>query len=52
MPTYAKFLKEILCIKRKFEDHETVSMITDSSVVIRNILPKKLKDPGSFSIPC
>lgn len=51
MPTYTKFLKEILSNKRKFDDHETVAMTIDRSVVIRNMLPKKLKDSRHFSIP-
>ena len=46
--TYSKFLKEILSNKTKFEDHETVAMIVDSSVVIVNMLPKKFKRPGKF----
>lgn len=29
-----------------------MAMVVDISVLIRNMLPKKLKDPGSFSIPC
>lgn len=33
-PSYAKFLKEIISNKRKLEDHETVAMTLDSSVVI------------------
>ena len=52
MPTYAKFLKEILSKKRKIEEDETVNLTEECSAIIQNKLPPKLKDPGSFSIPC
>jgi len=52
MPTYAKFLKEILSKKRKIEEDETVNLTKECSAIIQNKLPPKLKDPGSFSIPC
>ncbi|KAJ8752535.1 hypothetical protein K2173_004823 [Erythroxylum novogranatense] len=51
MPSYAKFLKEILSNKRKLEEHETVALTVECSAAIQNKLPPKLKDPGSFSIP-
>jgi len=52
MPTYAKTLKEILSKKRKIEEDETVNLTEECSAIIQNKLPPKLKDPGSFSIPC
>jgi len=52
MPLYAKFLKEILSRKRKIDEHETVALEDECSVVVLNQLPAKLKDRGSFSIPC
>ncbi|EOY19037.1 Uncharacterized protein TCM_043679 [Theobroma cacao] len=52
MPSYLKFLKEILTKKRKLEEFETVALIEECSAIIQNKLPPKLKDPGSFSIPC
>ncbi|KAJ9141094.1 hypothetical protein P3X46_031670 [Hevea brasiliensis] len=52
MPSYAKFLKEILSNKKKLEDYETVALTEECSAVLQNKLPPKLKDPGSFSIPC
>ena len=51
MPSYAKFLKEILSNKRKLEAHETVALTEECSVAIQNKLPTKLKDLDSFSIP-
>ncbi|KAJ9181943.1 hypothetical protein P3X46_005986 [Hevea brasiliensis] len=52
MPSYAKFLKEILSNKRRLEDHETVALTEECSAIVQRKLPPKLKDPGSFSIPC
>jgi hypothetical protein len=52
MPSYAKFLKEILSNKKKIEDDETVTLTAECSAIIQNNMPPKLKDPGSFSIPC
>ncbi|XP_052197380.1 uncharacterized protein LOC127804545 [Diospyros lotus] len=52
MPSYAKFMKEILSNKRKLEEHETVMLTEESSAILKNKLPPKLKDPGSFTIPC
>ncbi|XP_022858481.1 uncharacterized protein LOC111379355 [Olea europaea var. sylvestris] len=49
---YAKFLKDIISNKRKLEDHETVMLTKECSARIQNKLPPKLKDPGSFTIPC
>ena len=52
MPSYAKFLKEILFNKRKTEEHEIVASTEEHSVAIQNKLSDELKDPSSFSIPC
>ena len=52
IPAYAKFLKEMLTKKRKLEDYETIALTEECSAVIQNKLPPKLRDPGSFSIPC
>ncbi|GLU07084.1 hypothetical protein SLE2022_240580 [Rubroshorea leprosula] len=52
MPSYAKFLKEILSNKRKLEEYETVKLTEECSAILQNKLPPKLKDPGSFTIPC
>ena len=52
IPLYAKFLKDILSKKRKIEDDETIALTRECIVVIQKKLPPKLKDPGSFSIPC
>ncbi|KAL0416824.1 UNVERIFIED_CONTAM: hypothetical protein Slati_3514300 [Sesamum latifolium] len=52
MPSSAKFLKEVLSTKRKWEGGETMKLNEECSTILQNKLPPKLKDPGSFSIPC
>ncbi|KAK5772422.1 hypothetical protein PVK06_048711 [Gossypium arboreum] len=52
MPTYAKFLNKLLTNKRKFEELSTVELNEECSAILQNKLPTKLKDPGSFTIPC
>ncbi|XP_073153803.1 uncharacterized protein [Henckelia pumila] len=51
MPSYAKFLKEILSNKRKLEEHAMISLTENCSALVQNKIPPKQKDPGSFSIP-
>jgi len=41
----AKFWKEILSKKRKIDEHETVVLGEECSIVLLNKLPIKLKDP-------
>ena len=45
-------MKEILQNKRKLEDGEVVNLNEECSVILLNKLPLKLKDLGSFTIPC
>ena len=52
MPLYAKFLKEILSKKRKIVEEDIVNLTATCSAVIQQNLPTKMKDPGSFTIPC
>ncbi|XP_073152441.1 uncharacterized protein [Henckelia pumila] len=52
IPSYAKFLKEILANKRKLTNLGIVNWNEECSAVLLNKLPPKLQDPGSFSIPC
>ncbi|XP_015578005.2 uncharacterized protein LOC107261667 [Ricinus communis] len=52
MSKYAKFLKELLYNKRKLEEVLMVQLLEKSSAIIHRRLPKKLKDPGSFTILC
>ena len=52
MPNYAKFLKEILSKKRKITEEGIMNLTATCSVVNQQKLPAKMKDPGSFTIPC
>ncbi|KAL5549220.1 hypothetical protein UlMin_004451 [Ulmus minor] len=52
MPNYVKFMKDMLTKKRRFGEFKTVALTRECSVVLQNKLPPKLKDPGSFAIPC
>ena len=51
MPSYAKFLKEILKNKRKLKDYKIVKINEECSAIIQNKLPPKLKDLGRFTSP-
>ena len=52
MSIYVKFMKDILSRKRRLLDFETVNPTEECSVILQRKLPHKLKDPGSFTIPC
>ncbi|XP_073138829.1 uncharacterized protein [Henckelia pumila] len=52
IPSYAKFLKEILSNKRKLEEHAMISVTENFSALVQNKISPKQKDPRSFSIPC
>ncbi|XP_061338192.1 uncharacterized protein LOC133285049 [Gastrolobium bilobum] len=51
MPKYVKFMKDILSKKRGITEYETVKMTQESCQYLGK-LPPKLRDPGSFTIPC
>jgi len=51
MPTYAKFMKELLTKKRKIPDQETIKLEAGCSAIIQKSLPQKSRDPGSFTLP-
>ena len=52
MPTYAKYLKDIITNKRRWDDNRTVELTAICSSIITRKIPIKLKDPGSFTLPC
>ena len=52
IPSYDKFLKEILSNNKKLKDNETVMLTAECSVIIQNSMPHKLKHPDSFFKPC
>ncbi|XP_048228306.1 uncharacterized protein LOC125369570 [Ricinus communis] len=51
MPSYAKFLKDMLSNKRKIEENATISLTAECNAILQNKLPNKLGDPGRYSIP-
>ncbi|XP_063946059.1 uncharacterized protein LOC135151507 [Daucus carota subsp. sativus] len=52
MPNYVKFMKDILTKKRRLGEFETVALTKECSSFLQHKLPTKMKDPGSFTIPC
>ena len=52
MPSYVKFMKDILSQKRRLADFETVNLTEECNAILQRKLPQKLKDPGSFTILC
>ncbi|XP_022855432.1 uncharacterized protein LOC111376690 [Olea europaea var. sylvestris] len=51
IPSYKKFLREMLTKKRKLPEFETVALTEESSARVQRKLPPKLNDPGSFTLP-
>ena len=49
---YVKFMKEIMSNRKKLDAYGTISLSENYSVIIQRKLPNKLKDLGSFTIPC
>ncbi|XP_073307153.1 uncharacterized protein [Primulina huaijiensis] len=52
MPNYSKFIKDVMSKKRKLQEFGTVKLTKECSDILQKKLPTKLKDPGSFTIPC
>ena len=52
MPNYVKFMKEIMSNKMKLEAYGIVNLFENFNAIIQRKLPEKLKDSGSFTIPC
>ncbi|XP_062100277.1 uncharacterized protein LOC133806169 [Humulus lupulus] len=52
MPSYAKFINDILSKKRKMEEYKTVALTEECSATLQRKLPPKLRDLGSFTISC
>ena len=52
MPSYSKFLKDILSNKRSLMDCKHIQLNLECSAVVSKELPPKLGDPGKFTIPC
>ncbi|GJW05857.1 reverse transcriptase domain-containing protein [Tanacetum coccineum] len=52
MPNYDKFLKELISNKYKIKQISAAFLNDESSAMIQNKVPPKLRDPRSFLIPC
>ena len=55
MPSYVKFMKELLTKKRKIDGNEAVMLTRECSMILQkdiSTLPKKQRDQGSFTVPC
>ncbi|XP_050142018.1 uncharacterized protein LOC126617982 [Malus sylvestris] len=52
VPRYAQFLKELCTSRRRISNKEVVQVSENVSAMLQRKLPRKCKDPGSFTIPC
>ena len=52
MPNYVKFMKDVLIDKRSLGDFKIVALTKECSLLLQTKIRPKLKDPGSFTIPC
>ncbi|XP_031398546.1 uncharacterized protein LOC116209130 [Punica granatum] len=55
MPSYARFMKDLLTKKRKFDGSEPVMLTGECSMILQKDLPnlpRKQRDQGSFTVPC
>ena len=52
MLNYVKFMKYILSKKRKLLEFKIVNLTQECSAILQRKLPRKLKDPRNFTIPC
>ncbi|GJX86616.1 reverse transcriptase domain-containing protein [Tanacetum coccineum] len=52
MPNYGKFLKELVSNKHKIKQISAAFPSDESSAILQNKVPPKLRDPRSFLIPC
>jgi hypothetical protein len=52
VPTYAKYLKDILNNKRPLPTTKTIKLMEECSAAILNITPVKKKDLGCPTIDC
>jgi len=52
MPSYIKYMKELLTRKSSLKGGQTIVMNKEYSALIQPELPMKRKDLGSFHIPC
>ncbi|XP_038891585.1 uncharacterized protein LOC120080976 [Benincasa hispida] len=51
IPKYVKFFKDILTKKRRVSETEIIALTQECNALVSNSLPKKQKEPGSFTVP-
>ncbi|KAF3613308.1 hypothetical protein FXO38_36315 [Capsicum annuum] len=51
MPKYAKYLKDVVKNKTNMGEIDTIALTGEYSSMLMSNMPKKLKDPGSFTLP-
>ena len=51
IPSYAKYMKDILSKKKKLGNNDIVSLTEGCSAIFHRKLPQKSKDPGTFVVP-
>ena len=51
MPSYVKFVKNILAYKKKLGEYVTIALTEECSIILQKKIPPKLKDSSSFAIP-
>jgi hypothetical protein len=52
MPTYTKFLKDILSNKHSLGECQRAQLNLNYIVILSRTLPPKMEDPRKFTIPC
>ena len=52
VPSYDKFLKDLYTFKRRTIVKKGAFLASQVSVIIRNELPPKFKDPGTPTVSC
>ncbi|XP_012829316.1 PREDICTED: uncharacterized protein LOC105950494 [Erythranthe guttata] len=52
MPNYTKFMKDVLSKKARIEEDTPMILTATCSAILQANLPWKMKDPGSYTIPC
>ena len=52
MPSYARFMKDILSCKKKFKYNETVMLTEECSAILQNKLPPKLRSKEFYYSMC
>ncbi|XP_058732926.1 uncharacterized protein LOC131604508 [Vicia villosa] len=52
MPDYSKFMKDMITKRNRVGEFATIALTQECSQFVQGKLPPKLKDLGSFTIPC